>query len=1004
MSRAMHSKICTSFWSIMLLSLIVFSTVQLGSGTILYDSTFKVIVIQDEPSVNITDIYYAINDDSIIRTQSEDGLWLINAGLHSKNSTVYINNTDVSELRLTGNVDKRKMIYGWNSADRFSISNVSISGWNLTANKPEEGGGILLYNSEFHDVSIRNSKEIKICDNVVGDISNITISSSGDFWIDNLNETSIYNIKIYSAVPTSVAAFCIMNSESLTIHDVTVNKTLLNGMYCSNMRNSEFYNISISHAGSYLNPSTGYLGILLSSGSNNYGHDLFINDTGWSSLCPTDCENGSLLKDIFINNSGHNGLDIHPASNILVENITVHNSVSNNVLITAGYHQGKPGENITVNNAYLKNAGVQMGVDIHNITLSNMIIENGGIKSLDMSDLLIINTTIVNSSDYREFDNFITFTKLNGINTINGCIIDSSFYRLDSWIATNSKAINVDYDLLWGKDNLSIYYYPDIVVRDESGFSEENAQIRFVNEVSSSIEALDGYGYSKSIFLTKSNGQTYLPNEDRTKSPALATTSYFSSPASVANSYSSSPKYDLFTHSATITTTDNRVLTLSNITPDPSWYRADPNVPTYTITAIIPDESTGPHITGFAPSESNPFIPEESKIFRVWTDEPLSEMNWYVDGFLVSEGSMNYTWLVEEGGHTIEFEGSNSNRAVNQIWNIEEGSNPVLTPAVKFFPEDSSFTQNAGESITFNANSDQPLSATNWYIDGELVQSNTTSITYNWDSPGTYNVTVGGVSDESPISNTWMITVIDHSSNTAPVLNSIGAKQANETGMLSFNLSATDPDDDSLTFSATNLPESATLDPSSGDFSWTPSIGQAGTYYVTFSVSDGSLTDSETVKITVNEPSIAPVIDSFNPGDSQFFEETNTITINASAHDDNGDDLSYTISIDSVVRSTSSEYIWKTDYKSAGIHTIEVTVSDGTNTVSESHQINIIEVHPRWDVNNDGIVDDEDIAIISEKFGTKTNKPHPRWDINQDGIINIQDLTLAGSNYGETVA
>jgi hypothetical protein len=90
--------------------------------------------------------------------------------------------------------------------------------------------------------------------------------------------------------------------------------------------------------------------------------------------------------------------------------------------------------------------------------------------------------------------------------------------------------------------------------------------------------------------------------------------------------------------------------------------------------------------------------------------------------------------------------------------------------------------------------------------------------------------------------------------NLPPVLAYIGNKSANKEELLQFTISATDPDGDNLTYSAFNLPSGANFNPSTRTFSWTPASGQAGNYTnVRFRVSDGSLTDSETLTITVNE-------------------------------------------------------------------------------------------------------------------------------------------------------
>jgi hypothetical protein len=67
-------------------------------------------------------------------------------------------------------------------------------------------------------------------------------------------------------------------------------------------------------------------------------------------------------------------------------------------------------------------------------------------------------------------------------------------------------------------------------------------------------------------------------------------------------------------------------------------------------------------------------------------------------------------------------------------------------------------------------------------------------------------------------------------SNTPPVLGTIGSKSVNEGGLLTFTVSASDPDGDGLTFSASNLPTGANFNPSSHVFSWTPDYDDAGGY------------------------------------------------------------------------------------------------------------------------------------------------------------------------------
>ena len=54
-----------------------------------------------------------------------------------------------------------------------------------------------------------------------------------------------------------------------------------------------------------------------------------------------------------------------------------------------------------------------------------------------------------------------------------------------------------------------------------------------------------------------------------------------------------------------------------------------------------------------------------------------------------------------------------------------------------------------------------------------------------------------------------------------------------------------------------------------------------------------------------------------------------------------------------------------------------------------------------WDVNGDGIVDMQDLVLVSNNFGSE-NIVNPMFDVNKDGIVNIIDLLLIAAHLGET--
>ncbi|MHC4745263.1 MAG: putative Ig domain-containing protein, partial [Planctomycetota bacterium] len=129
------------------------------------------------------------------------------------------------------------------------------------------------------------------------------------------------------------------------------------------------------------------------------------------------------------------------------------------------------------------------------------------------------------------------------------------------------------------------------------------------------------------------------------------------------------------------------------------------------------------------------------------------------------------------------------------------------------------------------------------------------------------------------------------SSNAAPVLSYIGAKSVDENTLLSFTISATDADGDSITLSASNLPTGASF--SSPTFSWTPGYDQGGSYDVTFTASDGNDTDSEVVTITVGNINRAPVLASIG---AKSTDENTLLNFTISATDADSDSITYSAS------------------------------------------------------------------------------------------------------------
>jgi DNA/RNA endonuclease G (NUC1) len=130
----------------------------------------------------------------------------------------------------------------------------------------------------------------------------------------------------------------------------------------------------------------------------------------------------------------------------------------------------------------------------------------------------------------------------------------------------------------------------------------------------------------------------------------------------------------------------------------------------------------------------------------------------------------------------------------------------------------------------------------------------------NYNGPASFeyqvcdNGTTGGLPDPSCTTGTVNVTV--NSVNDAPVLTGVPPNASVEYGsLLTFTAQATDVDtpQGSLVFSLSGAPAGASIDASSGVFTWTPTAAQAGnSYSFSVAVSDGQNSVSSNITVNVN--------------------------------------------------------------------------------------------------------------------------------------------------------
>ncbi len=227
--------------------------------------------------------------------------------------------------------------------------------------------------------------------------------------------------------------------------------------------------------------------------------------------------------------------------------------------------------------------------------------------------------------------------------------------------------------------------------------------------------------------------------------------------------------------------------------------------------------------------------------------------------------------------------------------------------------------------------------------------------TFNWTPTfiqnGNYSITFRA-SDGTLVDTEIVVITVNEAGNQLPVLAPIGAKSVNENALLTFGVTATDAES-TLIISTSTLPAGASFTPSgngAGTFSWTPTLAQAGTHFVTFKATDAQLAvDSEVVQITVSDANQLPIIAAI--GNYSIFEG-DLLAVSVTATDADNDQLFLSISqlpnnasfFDS--GNGNGYLIFHPDFNQAGLYPLTVYATDSKDTTSEDFIVQVTDKVP----------------------------------------------------------
>jgi hypothetical protein len=287
----------------------------------------------------------------------------------------------------------------------------------------------------------------------------------------------------------------------------------------------------------------------------------------------------------------------------------------------------------------------------------------------------------------------------------------------------------------------------------------------------------------------------------------------------------------------------------------------------------------------------------------------------------------------------------------------------------------------------------QPVTYSATGLPGDLSLSSTGLISGVLTAAATYTVTASVSDGSQSISRTftWTVNAVNRSPEFAAI-----ASQTGEVGQpVLFNLPGSDPDGQSVTYSATGLPSGLTLAASTGRISGTPTT--EGTYSVAAAVTDGLLTANATFSWTIRLANRAPV---FTAPANQSTSVGQAVSLQLVATDPDNDPITFVATgLPAGVTIASSTGLITGTPTAEGSSSVTVTASDGRLFTSRSFTWTVSSINTAPVLTNPGNqTHDVNQGVILQLAATDANSD--ALTFSATGLPTGLSLTTAGRIAG----
>ncbi|MGR5399719.1 tandem-95 repeat protein, partial [Vibrio harveyi] len=281
-------------------------------------------------------------------------------------------------------------------------------------------------------------------------------------------------------------------------------------------------------------------------------------------------------------------------------------------------------------------------------------------------------------------------------------------------------------------------------------------------------------------------------------------------------------------------------------------------------------------------------------------------------------------------------------------------------------------------------------------IDGKLIF--TPAEDFNGEATVTYVVTDGALTDEATV------TVTVNPINDAPVaVNDTVTTDEDTAVTIDVLANDSDPENDTLTITAASVPtEQGTVAIVDGKLVFTPAENFNGDATISYTTSDGQLTDDATVAVTVNPVNDAPVA----VNDTVATDEDTAVTIDVLANDSDPENDQLTITNASVpaeqgtVAIVDGKLVFTPAENFNGDATISYTISDGQLTDDATVAVTVNPVNDAPVAVNDAVSTDEDTAVTIDVLANDSDPENDTLTITaasvpaEQGTVTIVDGKL----------